>query len=161
MLLIDSNFTAVPGATNISIPEQTLQLHYHDFTPYSYGVLADSLRGGLRYDLTAAFEPGNPSTFVFQDPNNGLFGRAIIPANVTGAPTLPKNTTEPNVVGGSAGVANTPVPNGLTNVDGTPFHGPAAPDPVNPTQPGLKWNVVQSYYALAANNTGSQAGEPP
>ncbi len=155
MLLIDPSLPAVQGATNASLPEQTLQIHYHDFTPYSYGVLADALRGGLRYDLTAAFEPGNSSTLVFQDPTNsglggnGLFGHTIIPAGTTGAPTFFRNTTEPNVVGATATSEQ------LINADGSnsQFHGPAAPDLAHQQQPGLKWDVLQSYYALAGNNT--------
>jgi len=152
VLLIDPNLT---GITTPSLPQETMQLHYHDFTTYSYGVLADALRGGLRYDLTAAFEPGpgtNPLSKVFTDVNNGLQNRAIIPANTTLAPTAATSfTTEPYA-------ANSASP--LKNIDFTNFHGPAAQEsPLNPTNKpyiGLKWDVLQSYYALATNNTGTQ-----
>ncbi len=135
--LLDHNLV---GWDNPQDPTETLKVHYHDYTTYSYGVLADALRGGLRYDLTAAFEPGPFSTAVFINPSNGLKGKAIIPANTTASATF---TTEP----GAVSIAQ------RNYADNSLFHGPAAPNVANPSQPGLLWDVLASYYAIAANNT--------
>jgi hypothetical protein len=163
--MIDKNLQGVETPTQ---PQQTLRLHYHDFTPYSYGVIADSLRGGLRYDLTAAFEETAAGTTnnVFNDPNNGLFKKTILPALATAASAA--LSTEPNVVqwgGNSSALGST---TGLKNTDGSNFHGPSAPEltaQVNSsrtptTTPGLKWDVVNSYYNLASSNTGTPANTP-
>ncbi len=156
MLLIDKN---LQGAFTPSLPSETLRVHYHDITVYSYGVLADTLRGGLRYDLTSAFEPGAASTAVFNDAANGLNNKTIIPAGTSAA--LASFSTEPNVVSGGSNINGASPNAGLTLInqsDGSSiFHGPAAPDQTtgSAANPGLKWNVLQSYYSLASKNVSA------
>jgi len=116
-------------------PEQTIQIHFHDITTYSYGLLTDTLRSGLRYDLTTAFEPNSSGTVsqVFTDTVNGLRGKTFLPVTTGSAATT---STEPNVVsGGGATAAQLK----LNLPGGVNFHGPFA---------GLKWDMLQSYYML-------------
>ncbi len=150
MMLIDKN---MKGAINQTIPQETMREHYHDITVYSYGVLADALRGGLRYDLTSALEPATASQAVFNDPVNGLNNKTFLPASTTALAAVA--STEPNVVAGGGATAVA-----LHNQsDGSLFHGPAAADQagaakgavVNPV--GLKWNQLQSFYNIASKNT--------
>lgn len=51
--------------------------HFHDLTTDSLGVLSDAYRGGLRRDLTLAFETGDTdfeADAVFGKPTNGIAG---------------------------------------------------------------------------------------
>jgi len=151
---------------NRTNPEQTLQTNYFDFTTYSYGVIADSLRGGLRYDLTTAFQEPVKGTKspTFLDTANGLTLRTILPGANTAAASSINATTEPNVV--STG-PNGPAGGLLDQIGPGPagnnvFHGPNAPPPPGLTGPtalngGLRWDAIENYYNIAANNT---AGAP-
>jgi len=162
---IDSNLKGA-GPTgaggNRTNPEQTLQTNYFDFTTTSYGVIADSLRGGLRYDLTTAFqEPskGTQST-AFKDSTNGLANRSILPGANTATAAAITATTEPNVVAvGGHGVAlSDPIGPGPTG--NNTFHGPNAPPPPGApggTWGGLRWDAIENYYNIAANNTSGAA----
>ncbi len=140
VLLIDRTLQGPKGFTDK--PEKVLALHYHDFTTRSYGVLADTLRGGLRYDLTSIFEPGTAADSLFaNDPTNSLKGKSLLP---TAANAVATRTSEPGA--GNIGLRN--------RGDSSIFHGPAANDPSNPAAPGLKWDVLQSWYRISSFNTG-------
>jgi len=155
--LVGSGPTNSP-AGNTTDPEQTLGQNYFDFTTYSYGLLADSLRGGLRYDLTTAFQEPSKGTqsSTFLDSTNGLVNRAILPGadNNTAASTAA--TTEPNIV--KSGVHGTLLqalvgPGGSANIT---FHGPNAPPPPGgnlSTVGGLRWDAIENFYNIAANNS--------
>ena len=74
----DSTLSAATSAS------QTIwQNHFHDFTTYSYGVIADSMRGGLRYDLTTAFDQATVTTanpvYSTVSATAGLKGKFILP----------------------------------------------------------------------------------
>jgi len=147
ILLVDGNLskTNAPTTLNPQAPYKYLQQHFNDFTTYSYGVEADALRGGLRYDLTTAFEPGtstNGAAGVLFDQFNGLAGKSFLPYAAMGAVTPTSSnppTTEPNAAMNSAGTGETATINGGAVL----FNGPAmAP----------KWNLLSSYYNIAVNN---------
>ncbi|MGJ8634841.1 MAG: hypothetical protein ACSHX7_13070 [Luteolibacter sp.] len=67
-----------PAGVNGETPRQEV---FHAATPYSYGVIADTLRGGTRIDLSTVFENGLSTT----DPglatinNYPLVGERVIP----------------------------------------------------------------------------------
>ena len=152
---------APPG--NAVDPEQTLAQNYFDFTTYSYGLLTDELRGGLRYDLTTAFQEatanGGQNT-VFLDSTNGLHNRAILPGDVTTTAASIAATTEPNVVAGASGGTGSKLlaPIGPAGNGNITFHGPDAPPPPGAgllSVGGLRWDAIENYYNIAANNTGS------
>ncbi len=58
--LLDANQLPFIGASanDQAVLSAARKLRFHDLTTYSNGVLTDTLRGGLRQDLTAAFKPG-------------------------------------------------------------------------------------------------------
>ncbi len=110
-------------SANTTASQTIWQGHFHDFTTYAYGLLADSMRGGLRYDLTAAFDQATITTA------NPLFSTVTATAGLKGKLILPDGT-------GSAAAGST-----TTTEPG----GPA----VSPTQ-GPKWDTLASYYNLSA-----------
>ncbi len=99
------------------------QGHFHDFTTYSYGVLADSMRGGLRYDLTAAFDQATLTTanplYSTVTATTGLKGKLILPDGTGTLAAGSVTTTEPG--------------------------GPA----VSPAK-GPKWDTLKSFHDLSA-----------
>lgn len=58
---------------------------FHSATTESFGVLSDTLQGGLRVDLTATFEKGLPTTGQSSFPNAPALSANLIPPAVTGA----------------------------------------------------------------------------
>ena len=68
------------GTTTPAITAAT-KARYHDLTTYSRGLLADTLRGGLREDLTYVLsQPNLPSPFL----NNSLLDEAGVPSPAFG-----------------------------------------------------------------------------
>ncbi len=81
----------IAGTNHLTPTNDPLREHFHDLTTYSLGVLADSQRGGLKYDLTTALEV--PAVFT-----NDLQGKKILPnaGNSTTGNTTGNTTTNPN-----------------------------------------------------------------
>ncbi len=61
---------------------------FHSATTDGFGVLADTLRGGLRIDLTSTLEKGIPSSVQSNFPNAPALNSNIVPASVTGTSLL-------------------------------------------------------------------------
>jgi Tfp pilus assembly protein PilX len=85
---ITYNSTQVGG----TLSQSSAQNRFHDLTTYSYGVMSDTLNGGLKKDLTAAFSgttlpaelrysEGNPSKKLWHIPQ-GAFLRDTYTANM-------------------------------------------------------------------------------
>lgn len=65
----------VPLLLQGSLSATTWKRHFHDFTAWSRGLLTDTRRGGLRYDLTQAFEVDSVFNRDFLDAGaRGRFG---------------------------------------------------------------------------------------
>jgi hypothetical protein len=60
-----------------------LNARYHDYSTYSRGVLADTLNGGLRRDLTHAFETGAILDTTNPNPNFSPAQNNILPAGLS------------------------------------------------------------------------------
>ncbi len=83
--ILDSNQLALIGADTAkkAVLGTTRKLRFHDLTTYSHGVLTDTLRGGLRQDLTAAFKTG---TTAVDAPTGPIWQLTKHPVNPTWNP---------------------------------------------------------------------------
>jgi len=116
-----------------SLADTTVKENFHNLTAFSFGVLADSQRGGLRKDLTAMLEDN--ALFSAQ-----LKGRNILPDTGAGAVNpgaeAQLNLSEPSM--------NDPALSTIT------------PDPRNVSPKnnnGPTWDELASFYNLASTVT--------
>lgn len=67
-----------------------LQQNYHNLTTQSAGILTNAARGGLKWDLTAAFQNDTEFQRLLASYGRGMGGRRIFPAvNAQGNPIAP------------------------------------------------------------------------
>jgi hypothetical protein len=135
----DIGNTSDPIASKLSLNNDPLRGHYYDLTTYSYGVLSDTMRGGLKYDLTTAFE--SPLVTVNGAQVPGLFAQDLQGKNI-----LPD------------GSANTSIITSNTTAYASPDYNSGNISP----QAGLKWDTLYNYYnlAVASNSTVSTSAIP-
>jgi Tfp pilus assembly protein PilX len=76
---------SLPQTWLLASPPATTALAFHSATTDSCGVLADTLQGGLRLDLSAYLAKPLPTTAPASFPNALVAGRNIIPATVATA----------------------------------------------------------------------------
>lgn len=74
---------SLPQAYLLAAPPASTALLFHSATTDSCGVLADTLQGGLRLDLSAYLSKTLPATAPASFPNAVVAGRNIIPDTVT------------------------------------------------------------------------------
>ncbi|MGA2052406.1 MAG: hypothetical protein ABSH19_03750, partial [Opitutales bacterium] len=123
--------TGDPIMSNVTLADDPIRAHFHDITTYSMGVLSDSQLGGLKYDLTTAFE--TPKVF-----SSDLQGKKILPDNGTNDASG-NNTINTNLAS-STNLAN-------------PYYG--APS-ISPAM-GPFWDSLQAYYNIGVSANSSLA----
>ncbi|HTJ79359.1 MAG TPA: hypothetical protein VL357_10225 [Rariglobus sp.] len=138
----DMAYVQVP---NINQPEQAVMIktksgalalsssaqaqHFHDFTTHSYGVLSDTLRGGLRRDLTWEFEAPDVD---FKNAPLSLKDQPIIPSGSFGA-----------------GVLDGPWPRFYAGLAAHSIWTTTPPSANTTNDTRFRWDALRNWYQLA------------